>query len=236
MGTTLREIIYDIGGGIRNGKEFKAVQTGGPSGGCIPRAVPRHARSTTRSLTQARLDHGLRRHDRHGRGQLHGRRRQVLPGVHARTSRCGKCTPCRDGHQAHAGDPGRASPRARASTATSRSSNDLGTARSRRLASAASARRRPTRCSSTIKLLPRGVRGAHQRQEVPGRKAARCLVVVRHRRQVHRLRSARRALPVHIAGSPKPAEIDQAACIRCGVCFETCKFEASQRFDRMFDL
>lgn len=35
MGITLREIIYDIGGGIPNGKEFKAVQTGGPSGGCI---------------------------------------------------------------------------------------------------------------------------------------------------------------------------------------------------------
>ena len=36
IGTTLREIIYDIGGGIPNGKEFKAAQTGGPSGGCIP--------------------------------------------------------------------------------------------------------------------------------------------------------------------------------------------------------
>ena len=35
MGTTLREIIYDIGGGIKNGKKFKAVQTGGPSGGCL---------------------------------------------------------------------------------------------------------------------------------------------------------------------------------------------------------
>ncbi len=35
MGITLREIIYDIGGGIKNGKAFKAVQTGGPSGGCI---------------------------------------------------------------------------------------------------------------------------------------------------------------------------------------------------------
>lgn len=37
MGVTLRDIIYDIGGGIPNGKEFKAVQTGGPSGGCIPK-------------------------------------------------------------------------------------------------------------------------------------------------------------------------------------------------------
>jgi len=36
MGTTLREIIYGIGGGIRDDKQFKAVQTGGPSGGCIP--------------------------------------------------------------------------------------------------------------------------------------------------------------------------------------------------------
>ncbi len=36
MGTTLREIIEEIGGGIPNGKKFKAVQTGGPSGGCIP--------------------------------------------------------------------------------------------------------------------------------------------------------------------------------------------------------
>ena len=35
MGTTLREVIYDIGGGIKNGKEFKSVQTGGPSGGCL---------------------------------------------------------------------------------------------------------------------------------------------------------------------------------------------------------
>ncbi len=36
MGTTLREIVYEIGGGIPNGKAFKAAQTGGPSGGCIP--------------------------------------------------------------------------------------------------------------------------------------------------------------------------------------------------------
>lgn len=36
MGTTLKEVIYDIGGGIPNGKKFKAAQTGGPSGGCIP--------------------------------------------------------------------------------------------------------------------------------------------------------------------------------------------------------
>ncbi len=39
MGMTLREIIFDIGGGIPDGKEFKAVQTGGPSGGCLPKEL-----------------------------------------------------------------------------------------------------------------------------------------------------------------------------------------------------
>ncbi len=39
MGTTLREIIYGIGGGIPGGKAFKAVQTGGPSGGCLPASL-----------------------------------------------------------------------------------------------------------------------------------------------------------------------------------------------------
>ena len=39
MGTPLRDIIYDIGGGIPNGKKFKAAQTGGPSGGCIPASL-----------------------------------------------------------------------------------------------------------------------------------------------------------------------------------------------------
>lgn len=36
LGITLREVIYDVGGGIKDGKEFKAIQTGGPMGGCIP--------------------------------------------------------------------------------------------------------------------------------------------------------------------------------------------------------
>ncbi len=39
MGTTVREIVFDIGGGIPNGKAFKAVQTGGPSGGCLPTSL-----------------------------------------------------------------------------------------------------------------------------------------------------------------------------------------------------
>jgi NADH-quinone oxidoreductase subunit F len=43
MGTALRELVFDIGGGILDKREFKAVQTGVPSGGCIPRIVTRSA-------------------------------------------------------------------------------------------------------------------------------------------------------------------------------------------------
>jgi NADH:ubiquinone oxidoreductase subunit F (NADH-binding) len=39
MGITMREIIFDIGGGIPNGKKFKAAQIGGPSGGCMPESL-----------------------------------------------------------------------------------------------------------------------------------------------------------------------------------------------------
>ena len=89
MGTTLRELIYDIGGGIPNGKKFKAIQTGGPSGGC---------------LTTEGLHDGLRRRHRHGRRQLHGRRGEVLYGVHLRrVLRKMFSLPYR--HQAHPGDP-----------------------------------------------------------------------------------------------------------------------------------
>ena len=39
MGTTLRHLIFDVGGGVKDGREFKAVQLGGPSGGCIPTSL-----------------------------------------------------------------------------------------------------------------------------------------------------------------------------------------------------
>ena len=80
MGTTLREIIYDIGGGCPNGKKFKAAQTGGPSGGCIPA----HLIDTPidyDNLIAIGSMMGSGPH-RHGRRQLHGRYRQILPRIH----------------------------------------------------------------------------------------------------------------------------------------------------------
>ena len=68
MGTTLREIIFDIGGGPQNGKPIKAVQTGGPSGGCLPVVAVRPARGL-RGPRRGRLDDGLGRHGGHGRAR-----------------------------------------------------------------------------------------------------------------------------------------------------------------------
>ena len=66
MGTPLRQIVEEMGGGAPDGGKIKAVQTGGPSGGCIPGAASRHA-GGLRIARQARLHHGFGRHDRDGR-------------------------------------------------------------------------------------------------------------------------------------------------------------------------
>ncbi len=98
MGITLREIIYDIGGGIPGGKKFKAVQTGGPSGGCIP-AEKIDLPIDYESLTEA--------------GSMMGSGGMVVMDEDTcmvdvaryflsftQDESCGKCTPCREGTKA----------------------------------------------------------------------------------------------------------------------------------------
>ena len=98
MGITLREVVYDIGGGVPNNKEFKAVQTGGPSGGCIPSSmidVP----IDYESLTEA--------------GSMMGSGGMIVMDEDTcmvdvakfftqftNDESCGKCTTCRDGSDA----------------------------------------------------------------------------------------------------------------------------------------
>jgi hypothetical protein len=79
MGTTLRQIIYDIGGGILKDRPFKAVQTGGPSGGCVPEELLDLPVDYERLTEAGEVDDGLGRHDRHGRPHLHGGRGALLP-------------------------------------------------------------------------------------------------------------------------------------------------------------
>ena len=80
MGTTLRDIVYEIGGGIQKKRKFKAVQTGGPSGGCMPESLLGPARGL-RQTPRGRCHDGLGRPYRHGRAHMHGGCSPVLPGL-----------------------------------------------------------------------------------------------------------------------------------------------------------
>ena len=95
MGTTLRELIYDIGGGIPDGKQFKAIQTGGPSGGC---------------LTAASLDEPIDFDNLVAKGSMMGSGGAIVMDEDncmvdvakfymefICDESCGKCTPCRIG-------------------------------------------------------------------------------------------------------------------------------------------
>jgi len=95
MGITLREIIYDIGGGILEGKKFKAVQTGGPSGGCIPESL---------------LDLPIDFDELTKAGSMMGSGGMIVMDENTcmvdvakyflnflKDESCGKCTPCREG-------------------------------------------------------------------------------------------------------------------------------------------
>jgi NADH-quinone oxidoreductase subunit F len=97
MGITLREIIFDIGGGIPAGKEFKAVQTGGPSGGCIPKEML-DLPIDYQSLTQAGSIMG-------SGGMIVMDETTCMVDVakyflnFLRDESCGKCISCREGTQ-----------------------------------------------------------------------------------------------------------------------------------------
>ena len=90
MGNTLKDVIFDIAGGIKDGHQYKAVQMGGPSGGCIPASMRGH--------------HGLRRHGGHGRHHLYGEHRPVLPGLH-RQGILRQVRPLPHRHHPYDGDP-----------------------------------------------------------------------------------------------------------------------------------
>ena len=97
MGTTLREVIFEIGGGIKNGKKFKAVQTGGPSGGCST-GPPRHLIDSPDNLLASGSMMG-------SGGMIVMDEDDCMVSVakfyleFTVDESCGKCTPCRIGNK-----------------------------------------------------------------------------------------------------------------------------------------
>ena len=224
MGITLREIIFEIGGGIKGGKKFKAVQTGGPSGGC---------------LTEKFLDTPIDYENLVAAGSMLGSGGMI---VMDETScmvsvakfyldftveeSCGKCSPCRIGNK-------RMNEILDKITKGNGTMEDLDELRNlahviKDTALCGLGQTSPNPVLSTIdnfwdeyvahvvdKKCPAGQCKALKQYVIDPDKCKGCTACARN-------------CPVNaISGTVKnPHEIDQKACIKCGTCYEKCKFNA----------
>ncbi len=224
MGITLREVIYEIGGGIKNGKKFKAVQTGGPSGGC---------------LTEKFLDTPIDYENLIAAGSMMGSGGMI---VMDETScmvsvakfyldftveeSCGKCSPCRIGNK-------RLHEILTKITDGNGTMQDLDELRNlahviKDSALCGLGQTSPNPVLSTIdnfwdeyvahvteKKCPAGQCKALKQYIIDPDKCKGCTACARN-------------CPVNaISGTVKtPHTIDQSACIRCGTCYEQCTFNA----------
>jgi NADH:ubiquinone oxidoreductase subunit F (NADH-binding)/NAD-dependent dihydropyrimidine dehydrogenase PreA subunit len=227
MGISLREIIFGIGGGIRDGRQFKAVQTGGPSGGCLP---------------ESRLDLPVDFDELTKAGSMMGSGGMIVMDQDTcmvdvaryflhflEGESCGKCIPCREGirqilHILHRICEGRGE------------EGDL-----ERLVALGNAVQNTSLCAlggsaanpllTTLEYFedeylahirdrkcPAGVCRALVEYKIIEEKCTGCLACIK-------------PCPKDgIAGElNKPHFIDREQCIKCGICYEVCKFDAVAR-------
>lgn len=224
MGTTLREVIFEIGGGIKDGKKFKAVQTGGPSGGC---------------LTEKHLDTPIEYDTLIAAGSMMGSGGMIVMDEDdcmvsvakfyldfTVEESCGKCSPCRIGNKRLY----------EMLSAVTRGEGTMETLQKLRLLSnvikdtslCGLGQTSPNPVLSTMdnfwdeyiahvedKKCPAGVCKSLMRYVVIPENCVGCTACARN-------------CPVNcITGERKQVHyIDQAACIKCGTCMEKCKFNA----------
>ena len=227
MGTTLRDVVYGVGGGIRDGKKFKAVQTGGPAGGCLPESC---------------LDTPVDYESLSAAGSMMGSGGMIVIDEDScmvdvarffldftQDESCGKCTPCREGTKRMLeilqrivdgkGVEGDIEKLLRLGDTIKRTSLcGLGQAAPNPVISTIKHFRDEYEAHIREKRCPAGVCSKLQTYTVISEKCVGC-------------GACKRRCPVPcISGKPKEIhEIDQSRCIRCGQCFEACKFEAITR-------
>jgi NADH-quinone oxidoreductase subunit F/NADP-reducing hydrogenase subunit HndC len=223
MGMTLRQIIYDIGGGIPDNKKFKALQTGGPSGGC---------------LSEEYIDTQVDYESLQKAGSIMGSGGMIVMDESAcmvniakffleftQNESCGKCTPCREGTKRMLeiltritegkGQPGDIEKLERLGNMIKKASL-CGLGQSA-----------PNPVLSTIKNF-REEYEEHINDKHCRAKVCQSLLSYEINDKCIGCGACKKVCPVSaISGSPKTKhEIDQAKCISCGMCFRACKFNS----------
>ncbi len=224
MGITLREIIFDIGGGVPGGKKFKAVQTGGPSGGCIPESL---------------LDMPVDFDELNKVGSMMGSGGMIVMDEHTcmvdvaryftdflREESCGKCTPCREGL-------------ARSLEVLNRICEGKGRAGDVALLEelgkvlegfslCALGRTAANPVLSTIRYFRNEYEAHIHEQKCPAGVCKALITFTIIPENCTGCTACARQCPQDaISGEKKEIHvIDQELCIQCGVCLDTCKFDA----------
>ena len=224
MGTTLREVIFDIGGGIKDGKRFKAVQTGGPSGGC---------------LTEKHLDLPIDYDNLLAAGSMMGSGGMIVMDEDdcmvavakfyldfTVEESCGKCTPCRIGNK-------------RLHEILTKITNGNGTEedldRLRNLALVIKdtalcglGQTSPNPVLSTLENFPEEYLAHVKEKRCPAHQCRNLTQYFINPEKCRGCTLCARTCPVNaIKGDRKvPHVIDPKVCIKCGTCLEKCKFGA----------
>ncbi|WP_163717382.1 NADH-quinone oxidoreductase subunit NuoF [Mangrovibacterium lignilyticum] len=224
MGITLREVIYDIGGGIKDGKEFKAVQTGGPSGGC---------------LTIDFLDTPIDYDNLIAAGSMMGSGGMIVMDEDdcmvsiakfylefTLDESCGKCTPCRIGNK-------RLHEILVKITEGKGTSEDIDKLRMlshviKDTSLCGLGQTSPNPILSTLDNFLHEYEAHVEHQSCP---AGQCKALMQYVIEDEKCTGCTlcfRNCPVGAISGEKrsPHYIDQKLCIKCGVCFEKCKFDA----------
>jgi len=224
MGITLREIIYDIGGGIPGGKKFKAVQTGGPSGGCIPENL---------------LDLPVDFEELTRVGSMMGSGGMIVMDEDTcmvdvakyflsflQDESCGKCTSCREGIKQML----------QILTRITQGKGEEGDIELleelseviRDTSLCALGQTAPNPVLTTIRYF-RNEYEAHIRDKKCPAKVCRDLITytIDEEKCTGCMRCLKKCPQQAIVGErKKPHRIVQEKCIKCGICYETCKFGA----------